>query len=1503
MHARSWLCLGVLVLLCATPHTLATENSHARVLSLADLIEDIYPRLVDPETYPLETFAKYGEVVLLPDPPTDWGEFQHYLVSVPLTTCRETVLVASYRGTQFLLPEDINKLRTAMAETDVASEAFMRLFVRSALSNEYDQINGFDLKWGDWRPLPQSELIFTARMRQESHDGIVRNWYFALRDGQIQAVVVDVESTPQDVLRESQNGCRAYLLPGSSRSWFPPLSSLADEADQRASVSLNHQYYTIRENGVYQDSGFLSISLTGFQPLSNVALEIESKHGGFPLVQTNVDINILGMGSFEWQPAPDMGSDLIERIEATGNDSLGNPVVELLPDFPEYPAGPKPAVEDLRLVEDGIEPGFDIRIFYCTGFDYPSSVTPDAYADAVATGLETAAQRHDEWSFPLSDADDIYEAIVCVTDSRFHGALTNNASAFSGTNRKVSIYSNYYTWACVSYPHFSSISWEDFVGRAMFHEFHHGCQASFPPVGSWPWSDQGDYMTEGMARFVPALPYPQVVLADETMYESNANAYLIGGHNNPLSSHSYDFCIFWNFIYHNARGGSEAERMAIFREIYAEAKLQEDGGATFLEGGEAAITAGLAAGGATATYRSFAAAFTRFWVANYLLSTASEGEYYDPADFYDDPGNIINETYDGTEHDFVHNLPNNYNADIIPIQVTSADVEDFTIEFKGRSSPTDSDEWVVGIVSIDENMYVRRDWLTLDADQEGVAKVVSVGHDADDRVTLVVCRVDTETSGANGDYEVTLKHSGIDAVVCLDRSGSMSGSYIQNARIAASTFVGLMNIGDMIGVTSFSSSATTNYPLTLITGPGIKSAAQNAISGIGTGGYTSIGAGLLQSQGQFDASGRENAPWAMLLLSDGYENRPPYVANVLPSIPAQTDIYTIALGPNSDQNLLSQIANATGGQFFMAPGPDDLQAIYMNLRGDLGGAVLVLFEEGYIAPSPLASLDIRPDIPVESGVRQVTFSISWATSQDLDLRLIDPAGTYIDPDYAAGDPNIEYSSWNSYEYYVIEDPLPGDWTMETHLVSGSGTAYTRSVSVLGSLLMESYTNKEEYYLGEPIVLLTRLQDGPFPILDAAVTVELESGFLAAGNMKEAQARRKEATRTATTEWEWDEIAEALLKRTTYTLYDDGVHNDGEPNDGLYGGEIPPGLVEDTYNLTFDASGLTIEGDPFTRRMIGSFVLSPDVAGQAVCVPEDWSVDWNPAPQGFVRFVIGDLAFGHTVSEIDVPTIALEDDLQPHVEPVILPSFPGFTGEVMIMIFDRYEALELLGNVQIGDVRWPRVTGHFASGTQFVCAAHVEIVEYPAAPLNLEWDGGHGLAWEHESSIPAAFFSVYGGEESGFPIDPEHRLGTTEHLVFEIPLGSSHPFYVVTATDDAGHESNPSNEVGQGAVSGVEWDADRLPLAVGLWSRGPVPASHGQVLAFSLPEDAPVKIQVCSVTGRTIRTITDGPYPAGVHEVCWDGRDDHGRSVASGIYLIELQAGPRSMSLKTTVIQR
>ncbi len=86
----------------------------------------------------------------------------------------------------------------------------------------------------------------------------------------------------------------------------------------------------------------------------------------------------------------------------------------------------------------------------------------------------------------------------------------------------------------------------------------------------------------------------------------------------------------------------------------------------------------------------------------------------------------------------------------------------------------------------------------------------------------------------------------------------------------------------------------------------------------------------------------------------------------------------------------------------------------------------------------------------------------------------------------------------------------------------------------------------------------------------------------------------------------------------------------------------------------------------------------------------------------------------------------------------------------------------------------------------------------------------------------------------------------------------------------------------------------LPRVLALDGNYPNPFNPMTVIRFSVPEAQSVELAVYDVRGVRVRTLVSETMEAGHHQVNWMGRDDHGRSVASGAYFYRLTSGGKSM---------
>ena len=74
------------------------------------------------------------------------------------------------------------------------------------------------------------------------------------------------------------------------------------------------------------------------------------------------------------------------------------------------------------------------------------------------------------------------------------------------------------------------------------------------------------------------------------------------------------------------------------------------------------------------------------------------------------------------------------------------------------------------------------------------------------------------------------------------------------------------------------------------------------------------------------------------------------------------------------------------------------------------------------------------------------------------------------------------------------------------------------------------------------------------------------------------------------------------------------------------------------------------------------------------------------------------------------------------------------------------------------------------------------------------------------------------------------------------------------------------------------------------------------LLYSLASTGTVRLIIYDVRGRRLRTLVQGKKAAGHHEEIWDGRDDRGRCLSSGLYLYRLETGDYRESRKLMVLK-
>lgn len=100
---------------------------------------------------------------------------------------------------------------------------------------------------------------------------------------------------------------------------------------------------------------------------------------------------------------------------------------------------------------------------------------------------------------------------------------------------------------------------------------------------------------------------------------------------------------------------------------------------------------------------------------------------------------------------------------------------------------------------------------------------------------------------------------------------------------------------------------------------------------------------------------------------------------------------------------------------------------------------------------------------------------------------------------------------------------------------------------------------------------------------------------------------------------------------------------------------------------------------------------------------------------------------------------------------------------------------------------------------------------------------------------------------------------------------------------------------------VDGDRNVLPRSYSI-TNYPNPFNPSTKISYTLPQESAVKIVVFDLLGRTVATLADGERKKGIHTVDWFGRDDKGNNLASGMYVVQLQAGEFVTSSKMLLLR-
>jgi hypothetical protein len=102
--------------------------------------------------------------------------------------------------------------------------------------------------------------------------------------------------------------------------------------------------------------------------------------------------------------------------------------------------------------------------------------------------------------------------------------------------------------------------------------------------------------------------------------------------------------------------------------------------------------------------------------------------------------------------------------------------------------------------------------------------------------------------------------------------------------------------------------------------------------------------------------------------------------------------------------------------------------------------------------------------------------------------------------------------------------------------------------------------------------------------------------------------------------------------------------------------------------------------------------------------------------------------------------------------------------------------------------------------------------------------------------------------------------------------------------------------------GCCYTGTEIPSVNKLSQNFPNPFNPSTMIKFDLKEKGPVTLKVYNVAGQLVRTLVDDVRDAAAHSIVWDGRNNIGSKVASGIYFYKMETNGFSETRKMVLLR-
>jgi hypothetical protein len=170
---------------------------------------------------------------------------------------------------------------------------------------------------------------------------------------------------------------------------------------------------------------------------------------------------------------------------------------------------------------------------------------------------------------------------------------------------------------------------------------------------------------------------------------------------------------------------------------------------------------------------------------------------------------------------------------------------------------------------------------------------------------------------------------------------------------------------------------------------------------------------------------------------------------------------------------------------------------------------------------------------------------------------------------------------------------------------------------------------------------------------------------------------------------------------------------------------------------------------------------------------------------------------------------------------------------------------------------------------------------PKAVLDVRFDGDLSILSASEGRFTLSSESAVNLTTSNLPADKSYQIENLQ-------TGEIHPL------------ENSQISLSKGSYQLSETIA--LPMEFIVEPNYPNPFNPVTNIRYGLPEASQVSIQIFNVQGQLVRTLFSAEQPAGYHTIQWNGRNDFGSQLGSGVYFYRVQSGKDKMIKKMLLVK-